>query len=342
MKRFSFIGVMVLMAGLCFSTSALAANKLNMVCSAEIDWCQLMVTEFEKETGIKVSMVRKSTSETFAQIKAERKNPKLDIWWGGTGDPHLQAAEVGLTQKYKSPNLDKLQDWAIRQAKQSGYKTVGIYAGALGMGYNTQILTKKNLPAPKSWNDLIKPIYKGHVQMANPNSSGTAYTTLATIVQVFGEDEGFEFMKKLHLNINQYTKSGSAPIKAAARGENTIAITFLHDAVKHAVMKFPIDMAAPSEGTGYEVGSMSIVKGARNLKNAKKWYEFALRADIQSKAAQVKSYQVPSNKMAQVPKEAPRLEDIKLIDYDFATFGSKATRSRLLRKWDEEVKPIAR
>ena len=51
------------------------------------------------------------------------------------------------------------------------------------------------------------------------NSSGTAYTTLATIVQIFGEDESFEFMKGLHRNINQYTKSGSAPIKAAARGE---------------------------------------------------------------------------------------------------------------------------
>ena len=80
---------------------------------------------------------------------------------------------------------------------------------------------------PGCWKDLIKPAYKGEVQMANPNSSGTAYTTLATIVQLLGEDEGFDFMKALHKNINQYTKSGSAPIKAAARGENTIGIVFL-------------------------------------------------------------------------------------------------------------------
>jgi len=342
MKRTSIISILLFVTAICYSTSVFAANKLNVICSAEIDWCQLMVTEFEKETGINVSMVRKSSGETFAQIKAERKNPKIDIWWGGTGDPHLQAAESGLTQKYKSPSLNNLQDWAVRQAKQSGYKTVGIYAGALGFGFNTQILSKKNLPTPKSWNDLTKSMYKGQVQMANPNSSGTAYTALATIMQVFGEEEGFEFMKKLHLNINQYTKSGSAPVKSAARGENTIAIVFMHDAVKQAVKKFPIGTVAPSEGTGYEVGSMSIVKGARNLKNAKKWYEFALRADVQSKAALAKSYQVPSNKMAKVPKEAPRLEDIKLIDYDFATFGSKATRRRLLKKRDDEVKPIAR
>ena len=71
--------------------------------------------------------------------------------------------------------------------------------------------------------------------MANPNSSGTAYTTLASMVQLFGEEEGFGFMKGLHANINQYTKSGSAPIKAAGRGETTIGIVFMHDAVAQAV-----------------------------------------------------------------------------------------------------------
>ena len=72
--------------------------------------------------------------------------------------------------------------------------------------------------------DLTKPIYKGEIQVANPNSSGTAYTTLATILQIFGEDKGWDYMKKLHLNINTYTKSGSAPIKATGRGENLIGI----------------------------------------------------------------------------------------------------------------------
>ena len=50
--------------------------------------------------------------------------------------------------------------------------------------------------------DLTKPIYKGEIQVANPNSSGTAYTTLATILQIFGEDKGWDYMKKLHANIN--------------------------------------------------------------------------------------------------------------------------------------------
>ena len=184
-------------------------------------------------------MTRKSSGETFAQVKAESSNPKGDVWWGGTGDPHLQAAEEGLTMEYMSPMRDQLHPWAISQAESANNRTIGIYSGALGYGYNTDLIAANNLPEPGCWKDLLKPEYKGHVQMANPNSSGTAYTTLASMVQLFGEDDGFEFMKGLHANINQYTKSGSAPIKAAGRGENTIGIVFMHDAVKQAVSGLP-------------------------------------------------------------------------------------------------------
>jgi iron(III) transport system substrate-binding protein len=176
--------------------------------------------------------------------------------------------------------------------------------------------------------------------MANPNSSGTAYTTLATIVQLLGEDEGFDFMKALHKNINQYTKSGSAPIKAAARGETTIGIVFMHDAVTQAVNGFPIKVVAPCEGTGYEIGSMSIIKDARNLESAQAYYDFALRADIQSRAVEAKAYQVMSNKNATPSPDSPNLDQIKLIDYDFKKYGSSAERKRLLKKWDDEVKSL--
>jgi iron(III) transport system substrate-binding protein len=313
------------------------AQKVTLYCSAQEDWCQVMARGFEDETGIKVNMTRKSSGETFAQIKAEASNPKGDVWWGGTGDPHLQAAEEGLTTPYVSPMRNELNEWALSQAASAGDKTIGIYSGALGYGYNTELLAAAGLAEPKCWKDLLKPEYKGVVQMANPNSSGTAYTTLATIVQLFGEDEGFEFMKGLHANINQYTKSGSAPIKAAARGETTIGIVFMHDAVKQAVKGFPIKVVAPCEGTGYEIGSMSIIEGARNLDEAKKFYDWALTADVQSMALQVSAFQVPSNKGAETSPSAPDLSSIKLIDYDFKLYGSSAERKRLLKKWDEEV-----
>jgi len=336
MKRLGLMTAsIVFAAGL--ATQAAAAEKLTLYCSTEEDWCQVMARGFEEATGIDVNMTRKSSGETYAQVKAESANPKGDIWWGGTGDPHLQAAEEGLTEPYVTPMRSELNDWAISQATSAGDRTIGIYSGALGYGYNEELLKANDLPVPACWKDLLKPVYKGHVQMANPNSSGTAYTTLATIVQLFGEEGGFDFMKSLHANINNYTKSGSAPIKAAARGENTIGIVFMHDAVKMAASGFPIKVVAPCEGTGYEIGSMSIIAGARNLENAKKFYDWALTAEVQSKAWKVKSYQVPSNVSAETSPLAPDLSSITLIDYDFKLYGSSAERKRLLKKWDDEV-----
>src|SRR5207253_9837864 len=86
-----------------FSSAALADGNLVLYCTVQEEWCRAMVTAFERDTGIKVSMTRKSSGEFYAQVQAEAGNPRGDIWWGGTGDPHMQAAEEGLTIEYQSP-----------------------------------------------------------------------------------------------------------------------------------------------------------------------------------------------------------------------------------------------
>ena len=322
------------------SGPARAQGALVMYCAVQEEWCRSMVNGFERETGIKVSMTRKSSGEIYAQVKAEAQNPRADIWWGGTGDPHMQAAEEGLTVEYRSPNMGELQDWAVRQWEQSKGRAIGIYSGALGYGFNTEQLKTKGIAEPRCWADLLNSKLKDEVQVADPNSSGTAYTLLATIVQIMGEDKGFEYLKALHKNVNQYTKSGAAPAKATALGETTVGITFLHDLVTMVVDKAPVKTVAPCEGTGYEIGSMSIIKGAKNLDNAKKFYDWALTPAAQKLGAEAKSYQVPSNKSTPIPPEAPKLADIKLIPFDFAKYGSSEERRRLLAKWDAEVKNL--
>ena len=317
-----------------------AQGNLVLYCAPQEEWCRAMVTAFERKTGVKVAMTRKSSGEIYAQVKAEASNPRGDIWWGGTGDPHLQAAEEGLLVEYRSPMEKELAPWALRQAKDAKYRTVGVYAGVLGFGYNTEVLKRRNLPEPKCWSDLLNAKYKDEVQVADPNSSGTSYTMLATVVQIMGEDKGFEYLKKLHANINQYTKSGAAPAKAAAQGETLIGITFLHDLVTMAVGGAPLRLVAPCEGTGYEVGSMSIIKGGKNPKEARMWYDWALTAEAQALGAEAKAYQIPSNTKAKVPPQAPRLDQTKVIDYDFQKYGSSAERKRLLSKWDKEVKAL--
>lgn len=316
---------------------AAAQQQVNIICSVQAEWCNLMATVYAKTTGTKVNMTAKGSGEALAQLNAERANPKTDIWFGGTGDPHLQAAEQGLTLEYKSEQMKDLHPWAQKQAADSKYRTVGVYLGPLGFGFNKELLAKKKAQAPASWADLLKPEFKGEVQMANPASSGTAYTMIATLVQLMGEDKAFDYMKKLHGNISTYTRSGTAPVKAAARGETTVSISFVHDVTTEAVNGFPVGSATPSEGTGAEVGSMSIVKGGPNTEAAKKFYEWALTPGGQQFGLAAKQFQLPSN--TKVPKD-PRMTDpakIKLINYDYAKYGASAERRRLIARWEKEV-----
>ena len=342
-RRTGYAVVVALAAGLLAAAGPAAAQgSLNVYCSVQLEWCQALATEFTRQSGIKVAITQKGSGEVFAQIKAESGNPRADVWFGGTGDPHLQAAEEGLTAAHRSPNLTQLHPWAVRQAEQSGYRTVGLYMGALGFSYNTELFKKKGLPPPRCWSDLVQPALKGEVQMANPASSGTAYTALATVVQLMGEAKGFEYLKRLHANINQYTKSGVAPVKAVARGETLVGVSFIHDVVTEMVAGFPVASVTPCEGTGYEIGGLSVVNGARNPEGARKFADWALTAPAQSLGARSKQFQVPSNRTAEIPKEAPRLSEIKLIEYDFKKYGSSAERRRLLDRWDKEVNALPR
>jgi iron(III) transport system substrate-binding protein len=319
-----------------------AEGQLNMICSVQDEWCSLISTTFSRTTGIKVNVLKRGSGEALAQLIAERANPKTDLWFGGTGDPHLQAAEQGLTQEYKSPSLAQLHPWAQAQAQQSGWRTVGVYSGPLGFGFNTELLAKKKLAAPQCWKDLLQPALKGEVQVANPASSGTAYTMVATLVQLMGEDKAFDYLKQLHRNVSQYTRSGTGPIKAVARGETTVSISFVHDAPGEQMQGFPVATSTPCEGTGAEIGSMSIVKGARNLESAKKFYEWALTASAQQLGVAAHQFQLPSNKSTPLDSRIPDFHKIKFISYDYAKYGQSAERKRLIERWEREVNSLPR
>jgi iron(III) transport system substrate-binding protein len=335
--------MIVTLAGMLMIGGAVAQGTLAMYCSSpDTAWCQGMAIGFEKTTGIKVSVIQKATGELFAQVKAEANSPKGDIWWAGPGDAFLQAAEEGLLETYKSPNLDQLHDWARREAEVSRYRVAGVYGGILALGYNTEIFEQKKLPVPKCWTDLTKPIYKGEVMLSNPNSSGTAYMMLASLVQVFGEDRAFQYMKDLNANVNQYARSGIGPMTAVTRGETGIGSTVLHGVVNEIVRGFPVKAILPCEGVGYEVGSMAILKGARNLDNAKKFFDWALTPEAQKIGLDVGEYAIPTNRNVKLPPQVPNLADIKLINYDSAKYGSTVERKRLLERWEKEINAAAK
>lgn len=316
---------------------ARAEGDVNVVCSAPIAWCEAIAAAFQKQTGITVDITLKDAGDALAQLAAERTGPKHDVWYAGNGGSHLQAAEIGLTDEYRSPVLWQLHEWAVRQAEQSRFRSVGIYASALGIGYNSKALAGKRLPEPRCWADLVKPDYRGEVQMPNPMSSGTAYLTVATLVQILGEDKAFEWLKGMHRNAGTYPRTDTGAIRAAARGETTIGVTFLHDGVTEIANGFPIRLVAPCEGTGYAVGAMSIVSGAPHLVNAKRFYEWALTPAAQKIGSDTRHFQMPSNTSAPASAALPDLAELKLIRYDFVKYGSAPERKRLLEKWDRYV-----
>ena len=319
-----------------------AKGRLTIYCSAQGDWCQKAAETFGKKYDVKVAMTRNGSGSTYAKILAEKENPRGDVWYGGTLDPHSQAGVNGLLESYKSPNLDKIAEPYRNPAASKQNHTTGIYIGILGFSVNTDLLKEAKLEMPKCWADLIKPEFKGKIQMASPQSSGTAYTALATFTQMYGVDKAFEYLTKLHQNIAQYTKSGSAPGKNAARGETMIGIGFLHDHGKEKAKGFPLELVAPCEGTGYEIGGLSIIKNARNMENAKLFVDWALSKEGMEVAASVQSFQVPTNTEAAIPAEAIRPEDVKLINYDFVKYGSEEMRKALISRWVEHVKPLKR
>jgi iron(III) transport system substrate-binding protein len=320
------------------ATPALAQGQLNLYCSSpNTAWCQGMANGFERLSGTKVAVIQKATGEMLAQIKAERDNPKGDVWWAGPGDSYLQAAEEGLLDEYRSPNVGQLYDWAQRITEISKNRVSGVYGGIIAIGYNTELMAKKKLPVPACWKDLLNPAYKGEVMLGNPNSSGTAYLMLASLVQVFGENEAFRYMLELHRNVNQYARSGIGPMTAVTRGETALGSTVLHGVINEIVRGFPVLPVLPCEGVGYEIGSTAIIKGTRNPDAARRFVDFALSAAGQQIGLDVKEYAIPTHRGVALPPQVPKLTDIKVIDYDFAKYGASAERKRLLERWEKDI-----
>lgn len=323
-----------------FAARPATSGEIALVCSFQEDWCRLMATAFERETGVTVAVVRRSTGEAYAQFKAEAARPRADVWWGGTGDPHLLAAADGLTEPYRSPRLAELHPWAVSVAEKSGWRTVGVIAGTLAIAWNEPALAARGIPRPRCWRDLADPAYRGLVQTSDPNASGTAYTMLATVVTLMGEDGAFAYLKALHPNVNAYTRSGSIPARSVATGESPVGITFLDNAlVQIKAGAANVRTSSPCEGTAYEIGSMSLIKGARNPADARRFYDWALSAPAQELGiAAGLSFSIPSNRAARPPAGVPDLATLKIVDYDFEKFGRPETRARLLKRFDSEVR----
>jgi iron(III) transport system substrate-binding protein len=308
-------------------------TELNVLCTPQEEWCQGMKQEFEAKYGITVNYVRMSSGEALARVLAEKDNPQFDIWWGGPMDSFVAAKAEGVLEPYDSPNYGNLLNPELMLDPDHTY--AGIYMGSLGFATNTNWLAEHpGVEAPTSWDDLLKPEFTGQVMVAHPSTSGTSYTALATILQLKGEEAGWEYLKKYAGQMAQFTKSGAAPAKFVGAGEAAVAIVFSHDAVNEIDNNgLPLVITFPKEGTGYEIGAEAILKGAKHMQAAKLWFDWAISAEGQSLGPKYHAYQAPT--VSGVTLSHPELMEVNIIDYDFQWAG--ANKTAFVEKFTNEI-----
>ncbi|EIJ69755.1 ABC transporter substrate-binding protein [Pasteurella bettyae] len=312
---------------------AQAEGKLNIYCSVQNTACEKISQAFAKKYHVETQFVRNSTGTTLGKIKAEKDNPQADVWYGGTLEPHLQAADLGLLEKYRSPNQKQILPQFKQLMEQRGEFSSIIYLMELGIGINTQKLEKLNIKKPQCFKDLLKPEFKNEIQYPDPRVSGTGYSFLTTLIALWGEDKAFEYLKALNKNVSQFSKSGLAT-NTLASGEVAIDISFMHSYIREQEKGAPVTGVLPCEGIGYTLGANSIIKNARNLENAKLFTDWVLTAEAQEIPwREANSYQLPANIHAQHHPKASDPLKLQFIDIDFLHFGSDQESKKLIERW---------
>ena len=307
-------------------------GKLVFYAGLQEDHAAMIAEEFEAATGIETDFVRMSSGEILARIKAEKDNMTASVWYGGPVDGIVAADQEGLIEHYVSPEAVNIREGF----KDPNGVWTGIYIGYLGFVGNKKMLAEKGMTMPQSWADLLKPEYRQELVVAHPGSSGTAYTMLATVVQMMGEEAAMDYFVKFNQQVRQYTKSGTAPGRMAGLGETTVGITFLHDAIKYYKEGYEdIVISAPQEGTGYEIGGVALLKNAPDMDSAKAFIDWVLTKEVQEMGQTVGSFQFLTNKNANPPQEAMPIRDTKLIDYNFQWAGQN--KGRLVERFSVET-----
>lgn len=336
-KRVSLLSACLAFTSL--ANNAQAEGKLTIYCSAQNATCEKITQTFAKKYNVDAKFVRNSTGATLSKIKAEQNNPQADVWYGGTIEQHFQAADLSLLEKYRSPmQQETLPQFKTLLEKKGDFTSI-IYMLVLGFGVNTEVFAKLGIKEyPRCWKDLTHPQLKGHIQLADPQLSGTTYTAIATLIQLWGEDKAFEFLKQLDANVSQYVKSAQVTSNLA-RGESALSVGFIHNYATEKENGAPVEAILPCEADSYSLGGASIIKGSRNLDNAKLFIDWVLGVEAQEIPwREVGVYQLPTNVNAEAAPQSVDPKTLNLIKMDFDRFGTSEEGKRLTEKWLKEVK----
>ena len=314
---------------LSFSNAHSTATSPQLKVCYVVDMGNLLAREFARTTGVKVQSIRlPGSGMALHRIRSNQSTPFCDVWFGGSIGAHAQASYEGLTAKYQSINISKL-DKRYRDPLGDN-RVTGIYTGTLVFISNKNTYKSLQLPLPKSWTHLLNNELKNRIGVKSPLVSGTAYTMLSTLVQLMGEDNAYGYLRSLHQNTATYTNSHIELVKTGHLG--TI-VTFYHEL--HDLIPNHLEVTLPVEGTGYEIGGLSLVANGKNRKNAEQFIDFVLSdhsAEIIRTATNSRQY---THTVLGQNEFQPLLKNAKILPLDIKWFGEN--RQRLIDRYQREV-----
>jgi iron(III) transport system substrate-binding protein len=321
------------------TADAFAQTKTKLTVYTALENDQLAPYKQIIETAvpdIDIVWVRDSTGVITARFLAEKDNPRADVVLGLAATSLLAFEKLNLLEEYKPKGADALK--AAFRDTSGPYTWTGMDAFLAVACFNTAEAKKDNIATPTSWNDLLKPEYKGKIVMPHPASSGTGYLKIAAWLQLWGEEKGWAYMDKPHDNIAVYTHSGSAPCVQAAKGERLLGIGFDMRGAKEKSNGAPIDIILPTEGAGWDMEASSIVKGTKNLEAAKKLMDWSTTK--QANELYGKYYALVAHPdVKSAPPNYPGDAEAKMTKNDFAWMAEN--RERILKEWSKRYESKA-
>ncbi|EJL6629448.1 putative 2-aminoethylphosphonate ABC transporter substrate-binding protein [Vibrio cholerae] len=309
------------------SAHAFAGQEVTVYTAFETDLLAKYKSAFEKENpDIEIKWVRDSTGIMTAKLLAEKDNPRAEVVWGLAGSSMALLKDQGVLKPYTPKGANELRaNLNDPQAQQAWYGNDAFFNAVC---FNEVVAKQLNLPKPQSWEDLTNPVYKGHIAMPNPASSGTGYMQVSAWLQNMGEDKAWDYMQRLDKNIAHYTHSGSKPCVQAGMGEVAIGISMATRGAKLKTQGAPLDVIVPN-GIGWESEAVGLVKASDAAKRVVDWSVSKVANELY-----IESYPVVGHQ--DVRKQVPNYPNVEKVmaKMDFTQMGSD--RARVLQTWSEK------
>ena len=300
--------------------------------------------EFEKANPtIDVQWVDMGAQEVLDRLRAEKANPQADVWFGATAEIFDRAAAESLLVAY-APTWKSAVDTAARDARDRWY---GTYLTPEVIAWNTQAVDSAS--APRDWDDVLDPKWKGRVVIRDPVASGSMRAIfgaqiLRSIRETGKPDAGYEWLRRLDANTKEYVLNPTILYQKLGRQEGAITLYNMPDiATLTQRVGIPVAYAFPKSGTPLLVDGIAIVRGTKHEAEAKKFYEFVTTKQAMVEAAR-KFLRIPARTDVphdSLPPEIARaLEQIKPMPMDRAMLA--AHLDEWMTYWDSNIRNSGR